>query len=815
MENDLEDWSMDIDSEEAAYQIVNEVNQYRSNKNEPLENQDETIDSKKFIDSILTNSKKLLKNKNDDTNSGKTPSTAAVVVVDTNYLISFLNKFKELVNLARETIEPRVEIIVPWVVLGEIDNLHKSNRRSRRSAKLSEETNARMNLLHNQANKAIEYLCKEVGRKTNDNLRGQTIEESLLSPNEARTVTEDDIILDCCRYFMIHEGKPATLLTMDRNLTIKARVHGSGVVGIWNNATSDLLNKVIGQEGLQKNVITTALEKFKEKSKIKVEDLPIKQHRAQILKIVDEKNTTGILNMPDITSISENKKRKKKSFEDNYIIEQPSIVSKKRSFQYESVPLKNLDNGNEDIAHRNIIQPETKKFEYNTVFLKSLDQNTDIEEPENKSIKRPRTYADIMEVYAETEQKKKKVKNRKIILEDPKTNKNKKDVIVNPKENPINNKTNSTIDSSKKEKSEIGIKNEKTSVVKIVEMKGLPKKANVNTSNINLDLKPKDFLTDTIVEPKSKEIKKNVIESKNKQKAVEPTLNKSLPIEIDKNMKKKQDEKLIVDIEVQNDVGEHDVTLLNDVLDNTENRIINKEPDKSVVLKEKDENTNNTVVKEQIIDINNVIENSTAGDLHNFVIHYLQCKAHCTCCVNFVFLNREVIPRIFNIPGFVGYLVLSHVAHPDHSQLSVLVYQSIVGYLGEEKTASEIYPKFGFPPWTPPNLFRILEEFWDNLFCQGYPFIKKVHISFINSIIQTKLGSIEGDIWKTLDSETWTNGVMEEHKVKLKLNEMVDIVSLCIALIDPNIVNESNNHNVDVGELIILWKDIVTNLASI
>ncbi|EPY49770.1 RNA endoribonuclease [Schizosaccharomyces cryophilus OY26] len=98
---------------------------------------------------------------------------------------------------------PNIVILLPWVVLQELDGLKS-------------ETSAACGYLARQAH---DFLL-QCFRASLPNLRGQKIHERC-SPNESG----DNAVLDCCLYFQDEKLIPVNLLSDDKNLCIKAAVH--------------------------------------------------------------------------------------------------------------------------------------------------------------------------------------------------------------------------------------------------------------------------------------------------------------------------------------------------------------------------------------------------------------------------------------------------------------------------------------------------------------------------------------------------------------------------------------------------------------
>ncbi|KAI9306894.1 PIN domain-containing protein [Cunninghamella echinulata] len=136
-----------------------------------------------------------------------------VIVLDTNFLISNLGFLQELITIAE--LRNDCLLIVPWVVIQELDGLKKSH--SKQSTKGKQE---RVDELARKAMRFLEGLLV----KQSPALRGQKTNE-IYDNDNIKTYIGDDCILDCCLYFRYKLEKPVKLLSNDRNLCIKAMVH--------------------------------------------------------------------------------------------------------------------------------------------------------------------------------------------------------------------------------------------------------------------------------------------------------------------------------------------------------------------------------------------------------------------------------------------------------------------------------------------------------------------------------------------------------------------------------------------------------------
>ncbi|KAJ2306303.1 hypothetical protein IWW55_001512 [Coemansia sp. RSA 2706] len=161
-------------------------------------------------------------------------SARLAAVVDTNYFIDYLPLIK---SLADRALEHGLVIVIPWVVIQELDGLKSSYRvaEGHKSSSMDIGTLARS---------ATRFLDDELGR-SGSALRCQKRSEYLVSEDH-----NDDKILDCCLYFIERRGLPVTILTKDRNLTVKARANGCATCGEWSNGVAGLLSALVSTAGL-------------------------------------------------------------------------------------------------------------------------------------------------------------------------------------------------------------------------------------------------------------------------------------------------------------------------------------------------------------------------------------------------------------------------------------------------------------------------------------------------------------------------------------------------------------------------------------
>ncbi|KAF9586543.1 hypothetical protein BGW38_002540 [Lunasporangiospora selenospora] len=202
--------AMDVDDEAQIQSIASMISNMRHDSSTPAD-----ISSfKKWASERSTHQQKE--------NSDNDPS--AIVILDTNILISHLNLLKSLTNSVEFSVSnhglkttkdsvPRILFIVPWVVIQELDGL-KSGKQFGGELDLAE-----------KSRRAIRYVETELEKPADRRaLQGQKISESI-----EKQTQNDDRILDCCRYFKVaypnDKKTRVTLFSNDRNLSVKALIH--------------------------------------------------------------------------------------------------------------------------------------------------------------------------------------------------------------------------------------------------------------------------------------------------------------------------------------------------------------------------------------------------------------------------------------------------------------------------------------------------------------------------------------------------------------------------------------------------------------
>ncbi|BGP12590.1 hypothetical protein JCM10213v2_000507 [Rhodosporidiobolus nylandii] len=150
-----------------------------------------------------------------------------VVVVDTNIVISHLPLVRELVQLVASSPTPSLTLLIPHVVLLELDGLKSSSRSTDVSTPRADGNLRRMQTsISALARAATNWLLAalESGRPGSSVVRGQRKSETLLSQHAVRGAGDNDsLVLDAALFFrQREEGARVVLLSDDNNLRLRA-----------------------------------------------------------------------------------------------------------------------------------------------------------------------------------------------------------------------------------------------------------------------------------------------------------------------------------------------------------------------------------------------------------------------------------------------------------------------------------------------------------------------------------------------------------------------------------------------------------------
>ncbi|OLL24975.1 Transcriptional protein swt1 [Neolecta irregularis DAH-3] len=147
-------------------------------------------------------------------------NTTAIFVLDTNFLISHLSTISLLRQLSHDWGHL---MIIPyrWAVIQELDGLNGLHSGSTYA---------------NSKGADLQTLARSAINQDNS-IRGQRMTDVI----DTNLSSNDDAILDCCRYWAERTDIPIWLLTSDTNLRVKAMVHSIGAVNPLNLSAIEIL----------------------------------------------------------------------------------------------------------------------------------------------------------------------------------------------------------------------------------------------------------------------------------------------------------------------------------------------------------------------------------------------------------------------------------------------------------------------------------------------------------------------------------------------------------------------------------------------
>ncbi|XP_029989088.1 transcriptional protein SWT1 isoform X2 [Sphaeramia orbicularis] len=146
-----------------------------------------------------------------DTQWKQQPQQNLILVLDTNILLSHLNYVKQIISHGCGALGFPV-VLIPWVVLQELDALKKDRGLSGSVAHL--------------ATPAIAYIYNSV-RNREPHLWGQSMQQAAQSNNGLSAENNDDRVLQCClQYRSLYPECALILCTDDKNLCSKALLSG-------------------------------------------------------------------------------------------------------------------------------------------------------------------------------------------------------------------------------------------------------------------------------------------------------------------------------------------------------------------------------------------------------------------------------------------------------------------------------------------------------------------------------------------------------------------------------------------------------------
>ncbi|GAA5834919.1 hypothetical protein JCM11251_002062 [Rhodosporidiobolus azoricus] len=165
-----------------------------------------------------------------------------IVVVDTNVLISHLALLRDLVHLVASFPFPSLTLLIPHIVLLELDGL-KNSSRSQNGAGRSQ---ASISFL---ARAATNWLLSALKGEEGAHMvvRGQRKSETLLLEGKGRGGDNDSLVLDAALFFHEREkGARVVLLSDDNNLRLRANFEQVEATGVGAKADAQSLLAQLG-----------------------------------------------------------------------------------------------------------------------------------------------------------------------------------------------------------------------------------------------------------------------------------------------------------------------------------------------------------------------------------------------------------------------------------------------------------------------------------------------------------------------------------------------------------------------------------------
>ncbi|KAJ3146250.1 hypothetical protein HDU89_006391 [Geranomyces variabilis] len=177
------------------------------------------------------------------------------LVVDTNYLISYLSFLKDLMKWIPT---PKMLVVIPWVVVKELDSLKEPYKR--KVAPLAQAVKDRVinplntindgatarpsaqDRLQDSARQATNFIQKLQVTK-HPGLKGQTSYDYLSDVNLSE-LNNDDRILECARFVRSRIAPNVLMMTNDKNLGVKSRIHGIDVAAHYKKSAQDFFNDI-------------------------------------------------------------------------------------------------------------------------------------------------------------------------------------------------------------------------------------------------------------------------------------------------------------------------------------------------------------------------------------------------------------------------------------------------------------------------------------------------------------------------------------------------------------------------------------------
>lgn len=188
----------------------------------------------------------------------------AALVVDTNFMLTHLDIVEELRELAEEY---KQVIIVPWIVVQELDGLKSSTRKNYDSISSADDT-AAPETIGFLARKATAWIYQAFAQR-DSRVVGQKLTQRI-----DKNLKGDDSILDCCLYFQEEYLLLTVILSNDRNMCNKSLVHNIKTVTYTKTLTAKQISEMVQAEVPEwQHQINIQQIKLAEKLKAKEQEL--------------------------------------------------------------------------------------------------------------------------------------------------------------------------------------------------------------------------------------------------------------------------------------------------------------------------------------------------------------------------------------------------------------------------------------------------------------------------------------------------------------------------------------------------------------
>ncbi|KAJ3149325.1 RNA endoribonuclease [Geranomyces michiganensis] len=235
-----------------------------------------------------TNASAHLSNAKPTTLAGTPPQFHTMaLVVDTNYLISYLRSVDGrarvvfpvfpnsptphsffdsfMKDLMKWIPTPQMVVIVPYVVIKELDSLKEPHKRkvAQLAYAVEDRVKNQLNTINEGANaqsstgdrlsdsaRAAIHFIYELQRSKHPGYKGQASGDYLPGINLPE-LNNDDRILECARFVQNRITPNVLMMTNDKNLAIKTGVHGIEVVAHYKHSAQAFLNEIRKGLGLE------------------------------------------------------------------------------------------------------------------------------------------------------------------------------------------------------------------------------------------------------------------------------------------------------------------------------------------------------------------------------------------------------------------------------------------------------------------------------------------------------------------------------------------------------------------------------------